>query len=158
MADEVQAYKQAMGQMATAVSIVTTTDGVNRYGMTASAVCSLSLQPLLLLVCIADHLATHDAILRTGTFAVNVLPAGSEAIALQFARPSNDKFEGIELTEAEGPPLLKKAIATFTCDVHDVLPGGDHSIIVGAPKSYSGWGGNNPLVHFGGQFGTFCPV
>jgi flavin reductase (DIM6/NTAB) family NADH-FMN oxidoreductase RutF len=87
--------------------------------MTASAVSSLSLDPVLLLVCINHNLPTHTAIESSRCFVVNVLGEGQEDLALHFARPSADKFAGIALRTEHELPVLADAIAYFVCDVHE---------------------------------------
>jgi len=101
MTDE---YRDAIANLATAVSIITTTADGKPAGMTASAVCSLSLEPVLLLVCINARLPTHEAIERAGRFAVNVLPEGCERLATHFARPAPDKFADVRLVAGHECP------------------------------------------------------
>src|SRR5277367_2835773 len=117
-------YREAISHLATAVSIVTTRHNGRPIGMTASAVCSLSLEPVMLLVCIASRLPSHDAIADSGRFAVNVLPEGSEKLALQFARPAPDKFSGLRLLDDHEVPVLREALAHFVCELHERIPGG----------------------------------
>src|SRR4051794_6810473 len=110
-------YRSAIARFATGVTVITTTDGDRQAGMTASAVASLSLDPLLLLVCVSNHLPTHGALEQSGCFAVNVLGEEDGELALRFARPGADKFAGLEVTHEHGVPLLRSAIAHFVCDV-----------------------------------------
>jgi 3-hydroxy-9,10-secoandrosta-1,3,5(10)-triene-9,17-dione monooxygenase reductase component len=148
-------FRDAMSHLATGVSIVTTSVGGVRSGMTASAVCSLSMEPEMLLVCISQRAAMHDAIRKCGKFAVNVLPEGAERLALSFARPSTaDKFSGVALLPGSDPPLLRDALSTFVCTLHECLPGGDHSIFVGKVEACAKRAGV-PLLHFGRKFGYF---
>src|ERR671925_156298 len=93
------AFRGAISHFSTGVTIVTTTYEGRPAGMTASAVCSLSLDPVLLLVCIDNRLATHRAIDASRRFAVNVLGEDCEGLARRFARPAEDKFEGVPLQE-----------------------------------------------------------
>lgn len=125
------AFRQAMCGLPSGVSIVTTVHEGVRIGMTVSAVCSLSVEPPLLLACIARRAIAHDAIAAAGRFAVSVLAEGAERTALQFARPADDKFRGIAIDEIEGLPLVRAATAQFVCRLAERLPGGDHSIFVG---------------------------
>lgn len=123
-------------------------------GMTASAVCSLSLDPLLLVVCIDNRLPTHDAIDHSRRFAVNVLGEDAAELAMRFARRAVDKFAGVALVEHSDPPVLPDAIAHFVCDVHERVPGGDHSIFVGRVISCRATPGRRPLLYFRSSFGT----
>jgi flavin reductase (DIM6/NTAB) family NADH-FMN oxidoreductase RutF len=151
--DEI-AFREAIAHFATGVTVVTTTYRGRPAGMTASAVCSLSVDPVLLLVCIDNRLATHEAIDASRRFAVNVLGEGDEVLARRFARRAEDKFEGVPLIEDSDPPLLAQAIASFVCDVDERVPGGDHSIFVGRVLTCTASPGRRPLLYFRSSFGA----
>jgi len=148
------AFREAIAHFATGVTVVTTTVEGRPAGMTASAVCSLSLDPVLLLVCIDNRLPTHEAIESSRRFAVNVLGQGDEALAQRFARPAQDKFAGLELVESSDPPVLDRAIASFVCDVRERVPGGDHSIFIGQVLSCAATPGCKPLLYYRSAFGS----
>jgi 3-hydroxy-9,10-secoandrosta-1,3,5(10)-triene-9,17-dione monooxygenase reductase component len=148
------AFREAIAHFATGVTIVTTTFEGQPAGMTASAVCSLSLDPVLLLVCIDNRLATHRAIEASRRFAVNVLGEGDEALARRFARSGEDKFAGVPLVEGSDPPILRQAIASFVCDVRERVPGGDHSIFIGHVLSCAATPGCRPLLYYRSSFGA----
>jgi flavin reductase (DIM6/NTAB) family NADH-FMN oxidoreductase RutF len=150
-----QNFRDAMAHLPTGVSVITTSVEGARSGMTASAVCSLSSEPLLLLVCIDQRSAMHDAIQRSGWFAVNVLPQGAAKLALVFAKPvTTDKFVGVPLLPGSDPPILRDALSTFTCALHERFPGGDHSIFIGKVEACANRAGS-PLLHFRRKFGCF---
>jgi flavin reductase (DIM6/NTAB) family NADH-FMN oxidoreductase RutF len=148
------AFREAIAHFATGVTVVTTTFDGRPAGMTASAVCSLSVDPILLLVCIDNRLPTHRAIDGSRSFAVNVLGEGDEGLAHRFARPAEDKFAGVELVERSDPPVLARAIASFVCEVQERVPGGDHSIFVGRVLSCAATPGRRPLLYFRSSFGA----
>jgi 3-hydroxy-9,10-secoandrosta-1,3,5(10)-triene-9,17-dione monooxygenase reductase component len=148
------AFREAIAHFATGVTIVTTTHEGGPAGMTASAVCSLSLDPVLLLVCIDNRLATHRAVEASRRFAVNVLGEGDEALARRFARSGEDKFAGVPLVEGSDPPILQQAIASFVCEVHERVPGGDHSIFIGRVLSCAATRGCRPLLYYRSSFGA----
>ena len=154
MAATQEDFRDAIANLATGVSIITTrVDGVPA-GMTASAVASLSMSPRLLLVCVDVNLATHEAIARGGRFAVNILPEGAEVVALQFARPSADKFARIRLREGfDDTPVLDDALAYFVCDLRDRYPGGDHTIFVGEVMACGKNVSGKPLLYYNRRFG-----
>jgi flavin reductase (DIM6/NTAB) family NADH-FMN oxidoreductase RutF len=152
---EQSAFREAIAHFATGVTVITTMNGDKRAGMTASAVASLSLEPVLLLVCIDNRLPAHEAIERSRRFVVNVLGEGQEALALQFARPAEDKFAGVALKEEHELPVLADAIAYFVCDVHERFPGGDHSIFTGLVRDCGAVRGKRPLVYFRSGFGAW---
>jgi flavin reductase (DIM6/NTAB) family NADH-FMN oxidoreductase RutF len=148
------AFREAISHFATGVTVVTTTADGKPAGMTASAVASLSLDPILLLVCINNRLPTHEALEQSKRFVVNVLGEGQEKLALHFARPAPDKFASVGLKPDRDPPVLEDAIAWFDCDVHERLPGGDHSIFIGLVRECAATPGHRPLVYFQSRFGS----
>jgi flavin reductase (DIM6/NTAB) family NADH-FMN oxidoreductase RutF len=149
------AFREAISHFATGVTVVTTTIEGRPAGMTASAVCSLSLDPVLLLVCIDNRLPTHRAIDASRRFAVNVLGEDDEATAVRFARPAPDKFENVRLRAGADPPLLEDAIAHFVCELEERVPGGDHSIFIGRVLSCDAKPGRRPLLYFRSRFGSW---
>ena len=148
------AFREAIGHFATGVTVITTLHDDRPAGMTASAVASLSLEPVLLLVCIAHRLPTHHAIDSARRFVVNVLGEGQEELALRFARPAPDKFAGVALRTSCDVPVLEDAIAYFVCDVHERFPGGDHSIFTGLVRECGATPGKRPLLYFRSSFGA----
>ena len=124
--------------------------------MTASAVASLSMDPLQLLVCIGSQLPTCQAIVESGHFAVNVLGDGQQHLATRFATRRPDKFAGVGLRDDSDTPVLADAIAHFVCAVGGTLPGGDHTIVVGDVLACDHVPGTNPLVYFASSFGSLC--
>ena len=117
-----------------------------------NAVTSVSLDPLLLLVCLDRGSRTLPALQAAGRFAVNVLREGQEDLARVFAskRPMPEKFEEISHTVAHGVPVLDDALAWLACEVREILPGGDHLIeVVELDADPDG----RPLVWWRGEFG-----
>lgn len=151
---EQTSFRAAIAHFATGVTVITTLNDGKPAGMTASAVTSLSLEPVLLLVCINHKLATHEAIENSRCFVVNVLGEQQQELALHFARPSPDKFAGIELDSDQELPVLADAIAWFACDVHERFPGGDHTIFTGLVTECAVKPGRRPLLYFRSGFGT----
>jgi flavin reductase (DIM6/NTAB) family NADH-FMN oxidoreductase RutF len=148
-------FREAIARFATGVTVITTLTESGPAGMTASAVASLSLDPVLLLVCVRRGLPTHLAIERAERFAVNVLGEGSEALARRFATPGLNKFDGLAVDTDSGVPILGDALAHFVCDVHECLPGGDHSIFIGAVRECEYRAAGRPLLYWGSRFGSF---
>lgn len=146
------AFREAIAVFATGVTVITTLHEGRPAGMTASAVASLSLDPVLLLVCINTNLPTHTAIEGSRRFVVNVLGEGQEELARHFARPSADKFANVPLRTEHDLPVLADAIAHFVCDVHERFPGGDHSIFTGLVRECGTVPGKRPLVYFRSKF------
>jgi flavin reductase (DIM6/NTAB) family NADH-FMN oxidoreductase RutF len=149
-------FRQAISRFTTGVAVITTRTADGPAGMTASAVASLSMDPLQLLVCIATKLPTRKAIAESGSFAVNVLGEGQEKLALRFATPSPDKFANVDLRTDFEVPVLSDAIAYFVCSVGATLPGGDHTIVIGDVLACDHHSGTRPLVYFASSFGNMC--
>lgn len=129
-------FKAIMASAAGPATVVTamTVDGSPR-GLTMSAVCSVSLDPPLILVCVDRGSATLAAIRESRSFTVNYLRRGSEAVALEFATKSLDKFVGRKwersVTGLGGPILADCNAAHAVCVVTDLIDAGDHVIAVG---------------------------
>lgn len=144
-------FRTVMGHFATGVTVVTAPGPV---GMTANAVASLSLDPLLLLVCFENSARTLPVVEETGRFGVNVLSAGQEHIARRFAGKSEGKFEDLPCSYHDGIPVLEGVLAWVGCDLHELVPGGDHTIGIGAVTGAE-TGAGEPLLWYRGQYGCF---
>ncbi|MCW3013163.1 MAG: flavin reductase family protein [Solirubrobacterales bacterium] len=153
-------FRDAMGRFATGVAIVTC-DGPNGpSGLTTNAISSLSLDPLLLLVCFDNTSRTLDAVKRSGRFAVNMLRAEHEELASTFAskREQHEKFEVATHRIEHGVPVLDDALSWLACDVHDLLPGGDHTIGVGrVTQTWTSPQDGPPLIFYSGMLRQTVP-
>jgi flavin reductase ActVB len=148
------AFRDAMKRFASGVTIVTTIDADGSWkGFTASAFCSLSLDPPLVLVCQARTSSSYDAFTHCERFLVNILGEEHQQLALQFARSGGDKFAGtaFEPSRRTGLPVLPDALAAVGCDVRDRHDGGDHVIYVGSVYSCRVRDGA-PMLHFDSRF------
>jgi flavin reductase (DIM6/NTAB) family NADH-FMN oxidoreductase RutF len=146
--------KKVMGSFAAGVTVVTTLDADGKsVGLTATAFSSLSMAPPLCLVCVHRQGASHDALVASGRFAVNLLGADQVELSNRFASRSDDKFAGVahRKGDATGCALLDNALATMECELVDVLPGGDHSIFVGKLVAVSVAEGR-PLLYWRGGY------
>ncbi|WP_258572921.1 flavin reductase family protein [Streptomyces sp. KM273126] len=135
-----EAFRAAMSAMAAPVTIVTCYDdrGMPR-GLTASAVTSLSLTPPLFLVCIDRGSRTHDALIGSDAFAVHLLGPGDEYLVRRFMRPAEQRFDDVALApDAHPAPVLRDVTLTLRCVRHDILEGGDHTILVGRVTGVDG--------------------
>lgn len=145
--------RRVMSHFATGVTIITTRDlDAKPYGLTANAVCSVSLSPPLLLVCIDRRAESHPAFERSRLFAVNVLGLGHEKLSRQFAVSGGDKFIDVpHRSGVTGAPILEGALAALECRVVAVHDGGDHVIYVGEVAHLEASEGD-PLLFFRGQY------
>src|SRR3990170_864381 len=124
-----------MGHFATGVTIVTTATGERLHGMTANALCSVSLEPLLVLVCIDKVSHTHPVLSESGIFAVNILSQEQEDLSRFFASAQSAKDHSLagipHRFGAVGAPILEGCLAFLECRVVEMFPGGDHTIFIG---------------------------
>jgi flavin reductase (DIM6/NTAB) family NADH-FMN oxidoreductase RutF len=157
-ASELQrAYRDTIGHFATGVTIVTSAGPDGPAGMTTNAVTSLSLDPLLMLVCFDRGSRTLEVVRASGRFAVNVLRAEDRDLAAVFAskRIPREKFESVTHSETHGVPVLDSALAWIACELRELVPGGDHVIGIGAVIAMGGGGAESePLVYFRGRYTT----
>lgn len=130
---ESRQLRQALGQFATGVTIVTTRDGGGRpIGVTASSFNAVSLEPPLVLWSIGRNAFSYRAFAEAGHFAVHVLDAGQRGLSDRFAQASTDKFAGLDVGSGLGEvPLLAGCLASFECSAEHRYEGGDHLILVG---------------------------
>jgi flavin reductase (DIM6/NTAB) family NADH-FMN oxidoreductase RutF len=151
-------YRQVIGNFATGVAIVTCNGPDGPTGLTTNAITSVSLEPLLLLVCFDNSSRTLPAVREARRFAVNVLRAGQEELARVFAskRVAHEKFEAATHMVAHGVPVLDGALAWLACDLEAMHPAGDHTIGIGAITHMDADPDGEPLVWFRGDYGTFA--
>lgn len=151
-----RAYRDTVGHFATGVTIVTTTGADGPAGMTTNAVTSLSLEPLLLLVCFDRGSRTLDVVRASRRFAVNILRATDRELAAVFAskRVGREKFDSVTHSEAHAVPVLDAALAWIACDLRELLPGGDHVIGIGTVIGMGIAEESDPLVYFRGRYTT----
>lgn len=134
---DVASYRMAMGRLVTGVTVVTTFAGIHDHAMTANAVTSVSLDPVLMLVCVEQDARFHDAVLESGLWGVSILTAGSRPAAVWLAspgRPMHGQLDSVphHRGPVTGVALLDGALARIECRTTAVHPAGDHSIVVGA--------------------------
>ena len=130
-----RAYRDMIGRFATGVTVLTLALDGELHAMTANAVTSVSLDPLLILVCIDNTGTLHPQFSVCDSFAVNILAADQQAVSNLFAksdRQSDLPLSGVAHTlGALGLPIIDGAVAHCECQVHERLAGGDHTIIIG---------------------------
>jgi flavin reductase (DIM6/NTAB) family NADH-FMN oxidoreductase RutF len=145
-------FRDVIGHFASGVTIVTATERDAPLGTTASAVCSLSLEPPMVVVCMNRTSKTGQAIARVGRFAINVLAEHQQPLARHFASKDPDKFAGLGTTAgATGAPLLDEAVAHLECVVTDEVEGGTHTVFLAEVQAATAHGGE-PLAYFRGEF------
>lgn len=146
--------RRALGVFATGVTIVTALDRDTDkpLGFTANSFTSVSLEPPLLLVCLAHTAASYAMFCKTDSFAVNVLSAEQEEVAMIFATRGADKFASVGWRPGSlGAPLIDGSLACFDCEMHERVTAGDHDILMGRVLGFSHEKGT-ALVYHGGNF------
>lgn len=152
-------FRAALGSFATGVSVMTTVvDGVP-HGMTANAVSSVSIDPPLVLVCVARDALMATRVVDAGTFALSFLAAEQADVSSRFADPERPKgieeFAGIETrAERTGAPVLPGNVGWVDCRIWSTADGGDHVIVLGEVVAL-GSDSDRPLLYFRGAYGDF---
>ncbi|GHO99347.1 flavin reductase [Reticulibacter mediterranei] len=124
-------FRRVMGRFASGVTIITTRHAGIDYGLTATAVSPLSLDPPMLLICVNRAANTRQAIAAAQWFAVNILQDHQGELARQFARSDPDKFQGIHILRGEhGLPLFPDTLASIECQVTEEISAGTHSMFL----------------------------
>ena len=146
-------FRNVLGHFATGVTIITAMDGEEPVGMAANSFTSLSLDPPLILFCVAHTSSTWPRIEAAGTFAVNILGEAHEDLSNLFAKKGADRFSQTPWRiGVSGAPVLEEAIAYLDCQFESEYPGGDHKIIVGRVLDLDMREGARPLLFFKGGY------
>lgn len=149
--------RSVLGRFGTGVTVLSV-GGVNCHGMTANSFTSVSLDPPLVLACVAKSALMHAAILAAGSYGVSILGAHQERLARYFAdrrRPSGvDQFDVADWFPGtySGAPLLVGSLAWLECQLVEAYDGGDHSIFVGRVLDMGRELGGGALMFFEGGF------
>lgn len=158
------AFRQVAGRFTTGISVVATNDAGTDCAMTVNAFTSVSLDPVLVLICVEKITRFHRAVLSSGSWTVSVLPAHAEETSRWFAekgRPTGRQLAdyGHHAGAVTGMPVLDDAIAVLECTTRAVYDGGDHDILLGdvvgvwaEPAAASDSARREPLVYFEGQY------
>jgi 3-hydroxy-9,10-secoandrosta-1,3,5(10)-triene-9,17-dione monooxygenase reductase component len=146
-------FREVFGRFATGVAVITSAGTTGAGGMTANALCSLSLDPLLALVCFENQARTLPIVRDAGRFAVNLLAADQEGLAGVFASklPEAEKLQGVDHRLRHGVPIIDGSIAWAVCELEQSLAGGDHTIVIGRVIDM-GLGEGQPLLWYSGRY------
>jgi flavin reductase (DIM6/NTAB) family NADH-FMN oxidoreductase RutF/DNA-binding MarR family transcriptional regulator len=152
-----RAFRRALGNFATGVTIMTAAVAGRKVGVTANSFNSVSLDPALILWSIDKRSTSYDVFNDASHFAVNILAADQIDLSNQFARPNDDKFAGIEYEEGVGgAPLFSDCAARFQCELHRQVDGGDHWILIGKVVAFDDFG-RSPLLYHQGAYSMVLP-
>ncbi len=149
---DVAQFKRALGLWASGVTVVTTTTNGLAYSMTASSFASLSVEPLMVLICVAKAATLHELLVEAGAFAVNILRDDQRGLAETFARSGREpvaRLEGVEtFAGPTGSPIFKPCLAYLDCQLAALYDAGDHSIAVGSVKAVGSDESGSPLLYY----------
>lgn len=146
-------FRQTVGLLPTGVTVVSAFGGSGPAGATASAVCSLSLEPMMMLVCLDHSSRSLEALREAGRFGISVLSEDQRSAAEIFASkvPQTEKWGTVGWRSQGGVPVVEEGLAQVICSVAEVIPGGDHVIVTGLVEQVEARPGE-PLVYHGGLF------
>ena len=150
-----------MRRLGGAVCVVTTTHKGQHFGLTATAVCSLTAEPPRLLACINLAGTSYQLISESRVMGVNVLGPEHRELAMSFSRKAEDAElfdEKLWTTGATGAPLLTTAISNFDCEIEQMIVTSTHAIVIGDVR-YLAYNPEPPndsdlLLHVDGRFHT----
>jgi flavin reductase (DIM6/NTAB) family NADH-FMN oxidoreductase RutF len=151
-------FRRIMGTFATGVTVVTMPTAQGAWGMTANSLTSISLEPLLLLVSVDKSTRTHQFMLDSGIWAVNILSDGQEAVSRAFATKDQDEARTMVGTPYRlgktGAPLIDGCLAYVECKTWATYDGGDHTLFIGEVQDAAVTDAERPpLLFFRGRYG-----
>jgi flavin reductase (DIM6/NTAB) family NADH-FMN oxidoreductase RutF len=149
-------FRKAMGSFATGVTLITVDYESEVHGMTANAFASVSLDPLLVLVCVDHRARTHSHLHARKRFGVNVLAENQQAVSEYYADPSpthqHAEQAGARFERTQhGTPVLHGALAYLECRLHTAQDAGDHTIFIAEVEDVVVRQGD-PLLYFRGEY------
>ena len=146
-------FRELMAGVCAPVTVVTTWLEDTPFGATVSSFASLSLDPPLISVAFDRNSTMLGRIQRAGRFGVNLLGQAQDDLAMVFARPSEDRFDGVDWYADSGLPRLADAAGWIECDLYRSVEGGDHLLLFGLVVA-SSHSALPPLVYAHRTFGT----
>ena len=148
-------FRHVMGNFATGITVVTTRDADGQpCGLTVNSFTSVSLEPLLVLVCFDKRLSSLQAFKNSKRFGISMLSKEQEDLSRMFAKRESERPDSLYFEGRRGMPLLKNSLAVMECETIDIYPGGDHLIFLGEVKNAEVLHGEQPLLYFRGKYRT----
>jgi flavin reductase (DIM6/NTAB) family NADH-FMN oxidoreductase RutF len=146
-------FRQVMGNFATGITVVTTRDRDNKpYGLTVNSFTSVSLNPVLVLVCLDLKLSGLQWFKDSKHFGINILSEHQEEISRMFAKKDSDRPASIYFDGSLGLPLIKNSLAVMECKTVQIYEGGDHLIFLGEVDNAENLQPDHPLLYFRGKY------
>ena len=146
-------FREVFGRFATGVAVITSSGPAGPGGMTANALCSLSLDPLLVLVCFENQARTLPIVREAGRFGLSLLAGDQERLAGVFSSklPESEKLDGVAHRLEHGVPIIEGSLAWTACELQELIAGGDHTIGIGKVIAL-GLGEGEPLLWYAGRY------
>jgi flavin reductase (DIM6/NTAB) family NADH-FMN oxidoreductase RutF len=152
MTPSAEEFRHVIGHFASGVAVVTASDGRADFGTTVSSLCSLSVEPPRLIVCMNRSSSTGRILAPGSWFALNVLADDQHDLARLFATKAEDKFRDVPVSRGpQGTPVLDGAHAVLECRVVSETDGGTHAVLIGEVE-HSTTTPTAPLVYHRGAF------
>lgn len=146
-------FRQALGQFASGVTIITSQLGDTPIGFTCSSFYSVSISPALVSFSVKKESASYPLIQQSGRFAVNILNAQQVNLSNRFAQRGGDKWTSVDWSPSPlGNPLITGALQWIDCEIYAEYEAGDHLIVVGEIKALNQANAQEPLIYFTGQY------
>lgn len=151
---DARTLRDALGCFATGVTVVTTRDGAGApIGLTANSFSAVSLDPPLILFCLAKSSSNLARFRAAEHFAINVLHIGQQPTSGVFARSTEDRFQDVAWESWDtGAPILSGSLASFECATHEVVEAGDHLVFIGRVLRARFEPRRDPLLYFRGKY------
>lgn len=151
--------RNALGQFATGVTVITVQKEDRIHGMTANSVTSVSLEPPLVLFCVAKSARMAALVFEASGFAINILGAHQQDVSRQFAgSKKDDQRTALHLRPGTVAPLIVDALVALSCRVEAIHEGGDHWIVVGRVVAIEHGEPREPLVFFRSRYYDLMPT
>ena len=158
MTFDTKAFRQALGAFPTGVAVIIASEGAHNTGITVNSFTSVSLDPPLVLWCLAKDSQRYDVFVGAPRFTISILGTEHEEVSSRLARQGEHRLGGFPLTGTSlGVPVLSEALATFECEHHGAQDGGDHTILLGKVLRFSRREGA-PLIFHGGRYGALSGI
>ena len=153
MSIDPDAFRSLLGRFASGITVVTTVDETGRdVGMTVSAFSSVSLDPPLVVICVARDASVFNELTAAHYVVVNILAAEQESLSRRFAGPVSDRFDGLGYSRAKtGAPILDDVLAWCECRVVHRHEAGDHLLLV-AEAERGAVRDHKPLLYYRGGY------
>lgn len=153
-ADLTNAFRQAMRSVASAVYLITARGTEGDVGMTATAACSLSFDPMSVLISVNRSASMTRTLESTGRFVLNVLSSDDVDIANAFGSSAGkeSRFAAGQWYELDGMPALQSSLSSIACEVANTMEFGTHRIYAGAVKAVDNRSGRDELLYCNGAF------